>query len=291
MYDVEPPEAGQLPVVVASAGTLTLQSPAVGILRADASVSASQGLLGKPLANTLSLPHHCLTAAASVWPACIAKPVMPDLTSSLSVNSRPRCLVPALTVGCGVPGAVWSHPAGGGRVAAFSSASLFEDAWLQQEGNARLADWCFDFLASVRAAACAPICGNSHSALSMISCSFPAPAHAVSQPPVAVWAFLPSIRLLQGKGAPEVSATEQMTDDRPALADGASTDLLALADMPQLELDLPPALSHDWMKLFDRTLFSVVPTLFPQVSRHRAKRQHQQVPWLLAEQCISRSRL
>ena len=48
-------------------------------------------------------------------------------------------------------GGVWCHPSGGGRVAAFSSASVFEDSQLDQQGNAQLADWCFSFLASVRA--------------------------------------------------------------------------------------------------------------------------------------------
>ena len=34
-------------------------------------------------------------------------------------------------------------------MAVFSSALLFEDTWLQRDGNACLADWCFDFLTSV----------------------------------------------------------------------------------------------------------------------------------------------
>ena len=34
-------------------------------------------------------------------------------------------------------------------MAVFSSPVLFEDTWLQRDGNACLADWCFDFLTSV----------------------------------------------------------------------------------------------------------------------------------------------
>ena len=70
--------------------------------------------------------------------------------------------------------------------------------------------------------------------------------------------------LLQGTGAPEL-AIRSYSQDVSTMAKPC-TDLLALADCQQLDLDLPPALTHDWMKLFDRTLFSVTPSLLPHVS-------------------------
>ena len=43
------------------------------------------------------------------------------------------------------------------------------------------------------------------------------------------------------------------------------SDLLALAAAQQLLVDLPPPVSRDWMSLFDRTLFTVMPCLSTQV--------------------------
>ena len=72
---------------------------------------------------------------------------------------------------------------------------------------------------------------------------------------------------MQGKGAAELLATQD-PGDVIIMATGTCTDLLALADCQQLELDLPPALTYDWIQLFDRTLFDVRPTLLPQVTTY-----------------------
>ena len=48
--------------------------------------------------------------------------------------------------------ACWSAPpgSGGGRLLVVGSAALFGDAWLlKEEGNARLADWAFEWLRPV----------------------------------------------------------------------------------------------------------------------------------------------
>ena len=48
VYDLEAPPADCLPVVVSSAGTLAVQPPAVGILKAGPGASVSSGPIGKP---------------------------------------------------------------------------------------------------------------------------------------------------------------------------------------------------------------------------------------------------
>ena len=73
--------------------------------------------------------------------------------------------------------------------------------------------------------------------------------------------------LMQGKGAAELLATQDL-ESVSTTAPGTCTDLLALAECQQLELDLPPSLTYDWMQLFDRTLFDVRPTLLPQVKQY-----------------------
>ena len=71
----------------------------------------------------------------------------------VGISPPGRAALPPGVCCCGTQflgaGGVWCHPSGGGRVAAISSASLFEDAWLDQPGNCVLADWCFNFLAAV----------------------------------------------------------------------------------------------------------------------------------------------
>ncbi len=52
---------------------------------------------------------------------------------------------PSLTVAC------WSGgEASSGRVLVVGSAAMWDDAWLGQEDNARLADWAFSWLCMVR---------------------------------------------------------------------------------------------------------------------------------------------